>query len=320
MISSWQALAGAYVLDLLAGDPRFLPHPVVLMGRLTRALESAVVPLARDARSQLLAGALIAAVVTGVSAAAGILLLASAASFSPPAALVAAVILGWTTLATRSLLQHGAAVTRALDAGDLAAARSHVALIVGRDTGELDEAGVARAVVETLAESSCDGIVAPLFYLTLGGAPLALAYKAINTLDSMIGHREPPYLYLGRAAARLDDFANFVPSRITALAICAAAPVTGGSARSAWRTFWRDGDKHASPNAGQAEAAMAGALSVRLGGASRYAGVTVERPLLGAEFPLPDRSAARASLRVAAGVSFLCFLAALGISLLGAGR
>lgn len=320
MILGWQALTGAYVLDLLAGDPRFLLHPVVLMGRLIRVLERAAGRFARSAACQLVAGCLIVVAVVGSAGAAGWLLLESAARVSPVVEVVTAVVLGWTTLATRSLLEHGIAVTRALDAGDLAGARRRVGLIVGRETDGLDEAGVARAVIETVAESSCDGVVAPLFYLTIGGPTLALAYKAVNTLDSMIGHREPPYLYLGRAAARLDDLANLVPSRLTALAICASAFLTGRSASSAWRIWRRDGGKHDSPNAGQPEAAMAGALGVRLGGTSRYDGRPVERPLLGAEFPLPDRRAARASLQVAGIVSVASFLTALAASLLGATR
>ncbi len=320
MIIGWQALTGAYVLDLLLGDPRFLPHPVVLMGRATLILEQAARRFARSAASQLAAGALIVIVLVGSAAAAGWLLLEAAARVSPAGELLLAVILGWTTLATRSLLEHGAAVTRALEAGDLVRAREQVARIVGRDTEALDESGVARAVIETVAESSCDGVVAPLFYLAVGGPALALAYKAVNTLDSMLGHREPPYLYLGRAAARLDDLANLLPSRLTALGICLAAFSTGRSAPSAWRTWRRDGRKHESPNAGHPEAAMAGALGVRLGGANRYDGQPVERPLLGGEFPPPDRGAARACLQIAGVVSAFAFLVALCGSLVASAR
>jgi adenosylcobinamide-phosphate synthase len=230
---------------------------------------------------------------------------------------VVATLLGWTTLATRSLLEHARAAVSALDAGDLPRARERLGLIVGRDVHNLDASGVARAVTETVAESSSDGIVAPLFYLALGGPPLALAYKAVNTLDSMIGHRDPQYLYLGRVAARLDDLANLVPSRLTALLIVLAAAVTGGSARTAGRVWLRDGGKHESPNAGQPEAAMAGALGVRLGGLSHYDGQPSHRPLLGAELPPPDRHAARESLRVAQIVSLAAFFLALLMSVLG---
>jgi adenosylcobinamide-phosphate synthase len=316
----WPALTGAYVLDLVAGDPRSMPHPVVLMARLARAIEGQVRPLACSPVAQLAGGALIVTAVVGLSAVAGWLLLEASATLSHAAELLVAVVLGWTTLATRSLLEHAAAVLGALDDGDLPRARAQVARIVGRDTEGLDESGVARAVIETVAESSSDGIVAPLLYLTLGGPPLALAYKAVNTLDSMIGHREPPYLHLGRVAARLDDLANLVPARLTALLIVVAALLTRRSCSSAWRVWRRDGGKHASPNAGQPEAAMAGALGVRLGGVSHYDGQPADRALLGAELPMPGRRAAGASLRIAGVVSFLAFLVALATSLVGGVR
>lgn len=320
MILDWPVLTAAYLLDLAAGDPRWLPHPVVLMGRAARAVEARVRRAARARRAQIVGGALIVVVVVGLSAAAGQLLLEAAASVAPSLEAMTATLLGWTTLATRSLLEHAGGVIRALEAGDLPRARERVGLIVGRDTGDLDESGLARALAETVAESSSDGIVAPLFYLTLGGPALALAYKAASTLDSMLGHREPRYLHLGRAAARLDDLANLVPSRLTALLIVLAAAVTGRSARGAWRVWLRDGDKHESPNAGQPEAAMAGALGVRLGGLSHYDGHPSDRPLLGAELPPPDRQAARDSLRVAGVVSLAAFLLALAVSVLAGAR
>lgn len=320
VILDWPTLTGAYVLDLVAGDPRWLPHPVLLMGRATRAGEALVRRVARSPVTQLAGGALIVVAVAGLSAGAGHLLLLAASKLGPGAEMATAAALGWTTLATRSLLEHAAAVLRALDAGDLGRARRAVSLIVGRDTAGLDETGVARAVVESVAESSSDGIVAPLFYLTLGGPELALAYKAVSTLDSMIGHRESPYLYLGRAAARLDDLANLIPSRLTALLIVAAAPLMGRSVHAAWRVWRRDGGRHDSPNAGQPEAAMAGVLGVRLGGLNHYDGRPADRALLGAELPPPDRFAARAALRVAAFVSFTSFVLAVTASCFGGRR
>jgi adenosylcobinamide-phosphate synthase len=220
-------------------------------------------------------------------------------------------LLAWTALATRSLLDEARAVIRALEADDLDLARRRLARIVGRDTAHLDETGISRAVIETLAESACDGIVAPLFWLVAGGVSGAMSYKAINTLDSMIGHPEPPYRYFGRAAARLDDGVNLIPARLTALGIVAAAKIQGldaGRARQIWR---RDGDKHASPNAGQSEAAMAGALGVRLGGASAYAGHPRHTPLLHAEGRPASARDARAALTLVAVVSGLAFGAAL---------
>ena len=218
------------------------------------------------------------------------------------------VALSWTTLATRSLLDESGAVLDALECGDLETARHGLSMIVGRDTDSLDEPQILRAVIETVAESLCDGVIAPLFYLAIGGAPLALAYKAVNTLDSMIGHREAPYLYFGRTAARLDDAANFLPARITALAIVAAAVPT--DVHRAWTVFQRDGGKHPSPNAGQSEAAMAGALGVRLGGLNYYQGVPSPKPLLGAEDRTPSHADARRALRIAGIASMLIFSAA----------
>jgi adenosylcobinamide-phosphate synthase len=178
---------------------------------------------------------------------------------------------------------------------------------VGRDTADLNPSEITRAVIETLAESACDGIVAPMFWLAAGGVPCGMAYKAVNTLDSMIGHPEPPYRYFGRAAARLDDAANWIPARLTALGIVAAAKVQGLNSIGALTIWQRDGDKHASPNAGQSEAAMAGALGVRLGGSSSYDGHPHQSPLLCAEGRPPAVRDAQAALSIVAVVSGLAF-------------
>jgi adenosylcobinamide-phosphate synthase len=182
---------------------------------------------------------------------------------------------------------------------------------VGRDTAHLDETEIARAVIETLAESACDGVVAPLFWLAIGGVRCAMAYKAINTLDSMIGHPEPPYRYFGRAAARLDDVANWIPARLTALAIAAAAGLHSLDAGSALRIWRRDGSKHASPNAGQSEAAISGALGVRLGGVNSYDGRQHVSPILGAEGRGATLRDAKSAWSLVAVVSLLAFGAAL---------
>ena len=188
---------------------------------------------------------------------------------------VAVAVLAWPALALRSLHDHVRPVADALLAGDLPAARERVAMIVGRDTAALDEAGVARAAIESLAESFCDGVVAPLFWLALLGLPGVWAYKAINTADSLIGHREPRWRDFGWAAARIDDAANLVPARIAGVLLC----VAGGAG---WRVMWRDCRRHASPNAGWSEAAMAGALGVALAGPVRYDGVRQDKPWIGA--------------------------------------
>lgn len=289
-------LTAAYTLDLVAGDPEWFPHPVRLFGIFIHAGERGLRSFRRDPLSETLAGA----VLTG-----SLVSLAWIAGRRNSA--VWQIILAWTTLATRCLLAEAEAVVRALEAGDLDLARLRLARIVGRDTEHLDESEIARAVIETLAESACDGIVAPLFWLTAGGVPAAMAYKAVNTLDSMIGHPEPPYRYFGRFAARLDDAVNLVPARLTAITISAAARLLrldAGRSVSIWR---RDGNRHASPNAGQSEAAMAGALGVRLGGTNLYDGVVHDAPLLFAEGRSSTVRDARSALTIVATVSGLAF-------------
>ncbi|SLJ88709.1 adenosylcobinamide-phosphate synthase CbiB [Novosphingobium mathurense] len=183
-------------------------------------------------------------------------------------------LLAWPAMAARSLDDHVRPILRALQEGDLQSAREAVGRIVGRDTAALDETGVARAAIESLSESFCDGVVAPLFWLLVLGLPGVWAYKALNTADSTIGHREMPYTHFGWAAARSDDLANILPARLSAVLLCAVA-MTG------WGTLWRDHARHASPNAGWPEAAMAGALSVRLAGPIAYDGVLADKPWIG---------------------------------------
>ncbi|HET6418578.1 MAG TPA: adenosylcobinamide-phosphate synthase CbiB, partial [Geobacteraceae bacterium] len=189
--------------------------------------------------------------------------------------------LAYTCLALRSLHRESKLVADRLAAADLEGARRYLSRIVGRDTEHLDEPEIWRALVETVAENSSDGVIAPLFYLMLGGPALGLAYKAVNTLDSMVGYKNERYLHLGWASARFDDLANWLPARITGILMVVAAPLAGLSGRNALRIVFRDGGKHSSPNSGIPEAAAAGALGVRLGGANRYFGVIVEKPTIG---------------------------------------
>lgn len=293
-------LSIAYALDLLAGDPEWFPHPVRLFGSLTRAGETQLRRVVGGPASEMLAGAVLTGSVASIGWALG-----------RPKNAAWQVLLAWTALATRSLLDEAGAVIHALEADDLDLARQRLARIVGRDTGNLDESEISRAVIETLAESACDGIVAPLFWLAAAGVSGAMSYKAINTLDSMIGHPEPPYRFFGKAAARLDDAANFIPARLTALGIVIAATLCGRNAEHARRIWLRDGGEHASPNAGQSEAAIAGALGVRLGGTNVYGGLPHKAEFLNAEGRCPTVREAKIALSLVAIVSGLAFGVAL---------
>ncbi len=225
---------------------------------------------------------------------------------------VTETLLAWTCLASRSLHDEASAVVAALEADDLVLSRRRLARIVGRDTQHLDAQEISRAVIETVAESCADGVIAPLFYMAIGGVPLAMAYKTINTLDSMIGHANERYFYFGKVAARLDDVANFLPSRLTALGITAAAAIVrGANSATALDTWLVDGMKHKSPNAGQPESAMSGALQVRLGGENFYNGEALAAPLIGERFSRPSAQQARRAIRMVATVSALGAVTAL---------
>lgn len=275
-------LALSFLLDLLIGDPKWIPHPVVLIGRTITFLEKRLrgcSPATPEGERS--AGRTLVVIVCIASYCSATILLYILSCADPLFAFAGECVLGCLTLATKSLADAALKAYEPLARGDLAAARAAVGKIVGRDTGSLDAEGVGRAAVETVAENASDGIVAPLFYMAIGGVPLAVLYKAINTMDSMLGYRNERHLHFGRAAARLDDIANFLPARLTALLMIPAAGLCGFDWRGAWRVFRRDRRKHASPNAGSPEAACAGALGVRLGGASVYGGLTVEKPFLG---------------------------------------
>jgi adenosylcobinamide-phosphate synthase len=300
-------LASAYLLDQIAGDPEWFPHPVRLIGFAAARGEAALRRPNQPAAIELTAGAaLTAAIVTGAwyfTAAAIRESYRRSALFGNAMEL----LLGWTCIAARNLQQETTAVTNCLAGGDILLARQRLARVVGRDTEGLDGHEISRAVIEAAAESASDGIVAPLFYMALGGVPLAVAYKAINTLDSIIGHTNSRYLCFGKAAARLDDAANFLPARLTALGIVAASRIVSeADAGAAWRTWQRDGSKHKSPNAGQPESAMGGALHVRLGGANTYGGELVPAQLIGAEFRVPTPKDAKKAIRLVSVVALLC--------------
>lgn len=275
---------GGFALDLLLGDPERLTrfHPVVWMGRCITALERRLrARFPRTPAGERRAGRVLAAVLPlgTLLLCGGVLLLLD--RLWRPLGLLLRVLWCWQALAVKNLRDESLRVHRALTEESLSDARKAVSRIVGRDTEKLDAAGVARAAVETVAENFSDGVIAPLVYLLLGGAPLGLCYKAVNTMDSMVGYRNERYLNFGRAAARLDDAANFLPARLAALLLIAAAFLLREDGRGAYRIWRRDRRKHQSPNAAQCEAAMAGALGLRLAGPASYFGQRLEKPYIG---------------------------------------
>lgn len=292
MSYGWLLLAplfGGAFFDLLLGDPEwFALHPVRLIGRLIGRLDRALYRETDSDKRKLCKGAMLVIFVlllTGLFATALFYVTFLLATWLHPAVgLLWLSLVTATTLAAGSLRKESMRVYDALPQG-ISAARHAVSRIVGRDTERLDTTGVIKATVETIAENTVDGVTAPYFYLMLGGMPLALLYKAANTMDSMLGYRNDRYLYFGRAAARLDDVLNMVPARLTALLMCLAAPFCGLDGRNAFCIWRRDRRKHDSPNAAQTESACAGALHVELAGDAYYFGKKKEKPTIGD----PDR-------------------------------
>ena len=277
-------LVAACALDAAIGDPKVLPHPVRWMGSATAFAHRQVRSCRLRPRSVRAAGVLLALGLPVTAYAAAWASIATGTAVHDWIGKGIAVWLASTTLAWRDLVDHVCAVSGSLRAGSLEQARQAVGLIVGRDTQHLSEEDVVRAAVETTAESACDGVIAPLLFLVIGGTPLALAYKAVSTLDSMVGHRDEEYRDFGWASAKLDDLANWIPARLTAWLIAGAAGLVFLSAKTMKQSgviLLRDGHKHPSPNSGRPEAAMAGALGVQLGGVNYYGGRRAERPLLG---------------------------------------
>jgi adenosylcobinamide-phosphate synthase len=279
-------LLAAYLLDRAFGDPFRFPHPVRGIGWLIRKSEELLRRFTKNPGSEKTAGAVLVVLVVLPVFGAAWFLLFTANRLSPGLGLAVSVLIAYTTLAARGLADAAGEVRFALDGGDLERAKAGLGMIVGRDTADLDEQGIVRAVVETVAENASDGVIAPLFFLALGGPALALAYKAVNTLDSMVGYKNERYRHFGWAAARLDDAVNYIPARLTAFLICLAhgvSPRRGARTgfRAPWRIMLRDGRRHPSPNSGYPEAAMAGALGVGLGGPISYGGAPGGKPEIG---------------------------------------
>jgi adenosylcobinamide-phosphate synthase len=318
-------IASAFILDLLFGDPPWFPHPVRFIGRMIETVEKGLRNVTRSPQAEKAAGVVLVLIIIPPVYFLTRILISTASSISIPFGFLISAVTAYTTLATRGLADAAQLVLSRLDAGDIAGARKELSMIVGRDTENLDEQEIARAVIETVAENASDGVVAPLFYLVIGGPALAMAYKAVNTLDSMVGYRNKKYINFGRAAARLDDIVNYIPARITGVLICLAAVISrrlkqvlspspqpspargegnseprilNSELNSPWRIMLRDGRNHPSPNSGYPEAAMAGALGIRLGGPSAYAGKIAPKPSIGAGGRPPDKKDIANSVRL----------------------
>ena len=272
----------AFLIDAIIGDPNTKWHPVVLIGRLIAALERLFYRASDSDGKKFVMGAILVLLVLFISytAAAALLRLSYRIPSEWGSVLCGAIILSFT-ISPKSLAKAGCGIYTLLLAGDMEEAREKVGWIVGRDTKGLDAAEISRATVETIAENTSDGIIAPLFFFLIGGVPLAVLYRAANTMDSMIGYKNERYLYFGRAAARLDDVLNLIPARMTGMLFVVSAWILGFDFRHAFRMMKRDAAKHPSPNGGYAEASVAGALHIRLGGVNSYFGKKTFRAYMG---------------------------------------
>ena len=303
------ALLIGFVMDLLIGDPHGFPHPVVLIGKLISVLETAVRKVfPKTVSGENWAGAVLWLVVTALSFTVPLVILLLCQAVSPYLRLAVESIMCWQILATKSLRDESMKVYTALESGDLQKSRYAVSMIVGRDTAQLDDKAITRATVETVAENTSDGIVAPMLCLAIGGAPLGFFYKAVNTMDSMLGYVEPPYKNIGMVPARMDDVMNFIPSRISAFMMLFAGWILRLDVKNGFKIFKRDRFNHASPNSAQTESVCAGLLGLRLAGDAVYHGVLHKKKYIGdpvREIEHRDIPRACRLLYVTAGITLL---------------
>lgn len=291
----------AYILDLILGDPIWLPHPVKGIGWLIRKLEK---PLRKLFAGERIAGMALVILVVGIVWCLSFVVIDTVASFNKYLGSLVSILFIYTALSVKDLAVEAKRVYHALEAEDTHLARKNLGLIVGRDTHNLDRRDIIRATVETVSENIVDGIISPIFYAFLGGAPLALAYKAVNTLDSMVGYKNERYKNLGWASARIDDLVNFIPARLAGLFLPIASALAGKNGVNSWKVFRRDGRKNPSPNSGIPEAAVAGALGIQLGGLNYYNSKAFLKPVIGNDISLLKRGHIKESIRI----SYFCSL------------
>ena len=319
------AFIAGFVLDLLIGDPHFIPHPVRLIGSLIsfldKRLNSDVKYNSSENEANLTKykrGVLLVFTVIFATFAVSVVILVAAYSINLYAGVIAEAVMTWQILATKCLRVESMRVYDALRTDGVEAGRRAVSMIVGRDTSVLDEAGVTRAAVETVAENTSDGVIAPMLYTAIGGPVLGFVYKAVNTMDSMLGYKNDKYMYFGRFAARLDDVVNFIPARISAYLMIGAAFIGGRQfdGRNAYRIFKRDRFNHASPNSAQTESVCAGALRVQLAGDAVYFGRLVKKKYIGDRLREIEYEDIKRANRLMYITAFLCeFLSVAGMSL-----
>ena len=309
----WYILPLAFLLDLLLGDPPYLPHPVRWMGQAISTLET---PFRKISASLLTNGAVFSIILAILTFILTALILKAAQDVHPVLESVVEILLIYYAISIRSLESSAMAVSEALNREDLPNAREKVSHIIGRDVQSLSAQGVAGGAVESVAENLVDGVISPLFYACIGGAPLAMAFKMVNTLDSMIGYKNEKYEKFGKVAARLDDLANYLPARLSVPVISIAAQLLSGKGMSAFKTAVFEGANHSSPNAGYSEAAFAGALEVKLNGPNTYGGKLVEKPFIGTRFNRPKIFHIKKACNLMMLSAFMWFALMWGLNLL----
>ena len=311
------ALCVGFCIDLILGDPHGIPHPVVLIGNLITVTEKAVRKLfPKTVLGENIAGAVLWLIVAGVSTAVPAGLLWLCFRVSPWLGLAVESIMCWQILATKSLKDESGKVYDALETGDLVKSRQAVSMIVGRDTAALDDAAVTRAAVETVAENTPDGVVALMLYLAIGGAPLGFFYKAVNTMDSMLGYVEMPYKNIGLVPAKMDDVLNFLPARLSALLMLLAGWLLKLDVKNGWKIFKRDRYNHASPNSAQTESVCAGLLGLRLAGDAWYHGVLHKKKYIGDPLREIEHEDIRRAWKLLYGTALLSLVLCVGSKLL----
>ncbi len=303
----------AYFLDLIIGDPYWLPHPVRIIGKVIEYLERTLRKNNQNQQTEKIKGIILTVITVGLSYFIIYFLIYTAGIISPGLKFAFSSFFIFTTLSTKNLGEEAFSVYRALKEDNLELARKRVSRIVGRDTKDLNEEEIVRATIESIAEGTVDGIISPLFYAVLGGAPLATAYKAVNTLDSMVGYKNEKYLYFGWFSAKLDDLVNYLSARISVLLIPVASLLVRQRGLMALRAIFRDGRKSPSPNAGIPEAGFAGSLGIQLGGVNFYRGLKEYRPILGEKLKEISPKDILKAILLSCTVSMLMFLSGLVI-------